>query len=121
MKMTKASLLLVVGLLACFPGCTSTRGPTPAEFPQIISAVRQRLASEKGELAETAPVDIRIRNRHAVVLYSAQYEHGQFGFYPMKTELEMEMEYQTNTWVVVGHESNRSWLWHVANHTIGVK
>lgn len=60
---------------------------------------------------------IRIRNRQAVVAYSAQYELGQFAFYPMKTKLE----YQTNGWAVVGHKSNRSCSWHVVDHTIGVK
>jgi hypothetical protein len=110
-------VLLAAGLLVCLPGCASTRGPTPEEFPRIISAVRQRLAIERGTLPDSAPVGITIRNRHAVVTYSAEYEMGQFAFYPMKTELE----WQTNSWNVVGHKSNRSWLWHVANHTIGVK
>ena len=104
-------MLLIAGMLACFCGCMSTRGPTPAEFPQIVSAVRQRLASERGTLADTAPVDIRIRDRHAVVAYSTQYESGQFAFCPMKTELE----HQPKGWVVGGHGSNHSWLWTVAN------
>lgn len=144
-----AVLLAAVGLLTVCSSCVSTRGPTPAEFPQIVAAIRERLATEHGVLGDAAPVDVRINRRdgHAVVTYSARYEHGQFASYPMKTELvpnsladhtisAMPLMLETGThslengmtfnppagaWTVVGHESNHSWMWNLANHTVGVK
>ena len=68
--------LIVAVLLSGLPCCTSVRGPTPAEFPQIVSAVRQNLSAEHGALPDWAPVEIRIRNRTATVKYAAQYETG---------------------------------------------
>jgi hypothetical protein len=109
------ALLLAAGLLTCFTGCTSTRGPTPAEFPQIIAAVRQSLAGQQGELSDSAPVDIRIKNRVAVVRYSAQYRMLQLVFYPMQAEVR----FTGNAWVVVSNTSDWSWRQSLIFDTIG--
>lgn len=111
-------LLILAAVAVVYMVTPRVRAPSLAEHAELVEIVKGRAAQDNASIWPHAPFNIRIWGARATVEYAVKYEPGsQFVFNPIRTELRRV----SGKWMVVSHEENRPWWWHVLGHTVGVK